>query len=84
MIVRERTHPLDFDFERFFDEVEACYNSFDNTALCDAMRPRLQYVTDTGTDIRDGEYRYAVVELSDGTKVTFVQTVDPNGQVTGG
>lgn len=29
------------------------------------------------------EYRYLVVELVDGGKITFTQTVDPNGQVTG-
>jgi RHS repeat-associated protein len=29
------------------------------------------------------EYRYAVVENADGGKMTFTQTVDPNGQVTG-
>lgn len=43
----------------------------------------LQPEIETVQEVERWEYRYAVIEGSDGKKMTFTQTLDPGGQVTG-
>lgn len=68
VVQRGVLNPANWDWELFFETFE-----FEDLGVD----------IETFEEIQRWEYRYAVVENSDGTKMTFTQVVDPSGQVTG-
>lgn len=68
VVERQRLDPTSWNWEAFFETFE-----FED----------LGADIETMEEVYRWEYRYLVVENSDGTKFTFTQTTDPNGRVTG-
>lgn len=86
VVERQVVSRTDFDWEVFFDSfIECLLVAEDEAAMeeCAAMTPDDQYRVETISDVKRWEYRYAVLELGNGTKATFRQTVQPDGRVTG-
>ncbi|MBB4662204.1 RHS repeat protein [Conexibacter arvalis] len=86
VVERQEFRLGDFDWENFLNGFLECVilaEDEDAANACLAMRGSIDYSVETISEIKRWEYRYAVLELGDGRKTTFTQTVDPNGQVTG-
>lgn len=83
---RYELRPAEFDWERYNNQLLQCWLDAEDEAAeraCEAMKPSLDYKLEDLSTVKRWEYRYAVVELADGTKATFRQTLNPDGTVTG-
>jgi RHS repeat-associated protein len=77
-------HALDPDswnWENFFSSI-TCTGE-DDGVVCDFDTGALDADIETIDETRRWNYHYAVVETSDGSKLTFTQVTDPDGRVTG-
>ena len=72
-------HPVDYAFDMDLD-------MGDEESGSDPFSLQIGFSLDQWTPVTDTvrwTYHYSEIELNDGSKITFKQTVDPNGVVTG-